>query len=76
MAHSVYPRVVYTSKQFKNNGNEARNEVVELTAELDTKMPRPTRNAAQRLATRESGIGLKNVKSKIRVFVFYFISLL
>ena len=47
MAHGVYPRVVYTSKQFKNNENKARNEVVESTAELNRKMPRPTRNAVQ-----------------------------
>ena len=51
MAHDVYPRVVYTSKQFENNGNEARNEVVEIMAELNTKMPHPTRNAVQQLAT-------------------------
>ena len=50
MAHDVYPRVVYTSKQFENNGNEARNEVVEIMAELNTKMPRSTRNEAQRQA--------------------------
>ena len=61
MAHDVYPRVVYTSKQFKNNGNEARNKVIEIIAELNTKMPRSTRNDAQRQATR-LGVG------KIRIF--------
>ena len=35
MAHDVYPRVVYTSKQFENNGNRGRNEVAEVKAELD-----------------------------------------
>ena len=52
-ARDTYPRGVYTSKQCENNGNDARNEVVEIMAELNTKMPRSTRNDAQRLAGRQ-----------------------